>query len=1126
MIQNMMMSRRFMPLFLCQFFAALNDNFVKAALVFLILFSADIAQAPAMVSAAGAVFIIPYFILSGLGGQIADKFEKAMVARRLKLGEIAVALIAAAGFALNSVALLMLALAMTGALSALFSPVKYSILPEQLETRELTAGNAIFEGATFAAILLGAAVGGVFSAAAEPLIVSAAMVMVALASYAFACLIPPSAVSTPDLAVDRNPLMSTWRVIREFRKTRPLWAGGLIVSWFWLVGTVVLSILPSVAKDVLGGDQSLVSACLALFVLGIALGSFLAAKASRMRPNLGVVPLAALAMGAFSIDLAWTLSNAPAGMAMTPSELVTTAYGGRLAIDLVGLAICGGLFVVPSFAAVQSWAAPGERARVIAAVNIISAAFMGVAGLAVAAAQASGVGFYTLLRLLAVGNLIAALIVLKAWGGHVMRELGVIVFRTLFRVKVKGVENLPEPGAPMVIAPNHVSLIDGPLLRAFLPINPTFAVHAGWANKWWMRLLLSGLPHQPVDFSEPATAMRLVRIVKSGAPLVIFPEGRITVTGQMMKVYDGVAMIAEKTGAAVVPVRIEGAERSPLSYLRQGQVRKALFPQITLTVEKPIQLSSRISEEGKRRRKAATRVLQDAMMEAATRSMIGEKTLFEALTEAAKTRDAGAPILEDATGGQLSYRQLIRAAQVLSRKLDPMTAERENVGVMLPNAAGAAVTFFALQSIARVPAMLNFTAGADSIESCCRAAEVRTILTSRAFVEAAMLEAVVERLSILCKIVYLEDVKTDVALLDKLRGVVQGRKAYVAQRPDDPAVVLFTSGSEGAPKGVVLSHRNILANVGQSLARVDVNSEDKVFNVLPVFHSFGLTAGLLMPLLAGVPVFLYPSPLHYRVVPELIYQTNSTILFGANTFLAGYARTAHAYDFRSLRLVLAGAEPVRADTRAIFMERFGVRILEGYGVTEAAPVLAMNTPLENRAGTVGRLSPLMEARLEPVDGVAVGGRLHVRGPNIMLGYLKEENPGVLVPPPDGWHDTGDIVSIDADGFIAIQGRAKRFAKLGGEMVSLAAVEALAHEVWPDADTAAAAVADKRKGERIVLVTTARVADRDQILHAIKRKGASELLGPAELIIVDALPLLGSGKTDHRAVAALIAENQH
>jgi hypothetical protein len=373
------------------------------------------------------------------------------------------------------------------------------------------------------------------------------------------------------------------------------------------------------------------------------------------------------------------------------------------------------------------------------------------------------------------------------------------------------------------------------------------------------------------------------------------------------------------------------------------------------------------------------------------------------------------------------------------------------------------------------------------------------VLTSRAFVERARLESVVEALAREVKIVWLDDVRADIALGDKLRGVLRGSRPQVRRSPDDPAVILFTSGSEGAPKGVVLSHRNIMANAAQALARVDANSADKVFNVLPVFHSFGLTGGLIMPLLAGVPVFLYPSPLHYRIVPELIYITGATIAFGTDTFLSGYARSAHPYDFRTLRLLVAGAEPVKPQTRTVYMEQFGVRILEGYGVTEVAPVAAMNTPMANRPGTVGRLSPLMEARLEPVEGVEDGGRLHLKGPNVMLGYLKADNPGVIEPPPDGWHDTGDIVSIDADGFITILGRAKRFAKVAGEMVSLAAAESLAGEVWPEADCAVVAVPDRRKGERLVLVTTARGARRDALVSHARARGAGELVVPADII---------------------------
>ncbi len=441
----------------------------------------------------------------------------------------------------------------------------------------------------------------------------------------------------------------------------------------------------------------------------------------------------------------------------------------------------------------------------------------------------------------------------------------------------------------------------------------------------------------------------------------------------------------------------------------------------------------------------------------------------------------------------------------------------------MPNSNGVAATFFALQTIGRVPAMLNFSAGPVNVRAACRAAQVKVVLTSRAFIDKGRLAPLIEALQADTKIVYLDDVRKTIGAFDKLRGLLDGTRQRVARKSDDPAVILFTSGSEGTPKGVVLSHRNILANAAQALARVDANAEDKVFNALPVFHSFGLTGGLMMPLLAGIPVYLYPSPLHYRIIPELIYQTNSTILFGTDTFLAGYARSAHSYDFRALRLVLAGAEAVKERTRALYLSRFGVRILEGYGVTETAPVLAMNTPMANKPGTVGRLSPLMEARLDPAPGIEGGGRLFVRGPNVMLGYLRADNPGVIEPLADGWHDTGDIVSIDAEGFISIKGRAKRFAKIAGEMISLSAVEAMAAALWPNAQSIAVTVPDDRKGERLVLITTERDATRDAMLKQARAAGATELSAPSHVIVVDKVPLLGTGKTDYVAASALAKE---
>jgi len=449
--------------------------------------------------------------------------------------------------------------------------------------------------------------------------------------------------------------------------------------------------------------------------------------------------------------------------------------------------------------------------------------------------------------------------------------------------------------------------------------------------------------------------------------------------------------------------------------------------------------------------------------------------------------------------------------------------EGRALGVMLPNANGAVVTILGLMTAGRVPAMINFTSGATNILAACKAAQVETILTSRVFIEKGKLTNLLAAIEKEVRIVYLEDVRPTITFGDKMRGLLQANRPLVKRKPDDWAAILFTSGSEGVPKGVVLSHRNMLANTAQAAARIDFGREDKVFNVLPLFHSFGLTVGLVLPLVSGVQIYLYPSPLHYRTVSELIYGVNATILFGTDTFLNGYARVAHPYDFRSLRYILAGAEAVKESTRRTYMEKFGLRILEGYGVTETAPVLALNTPMFNKFGSVGRVLPGMEARLDKVEGVDEGGRLFVRGPNVMLGYLKVDKPGVLEPPEEGWHDTGDIVTIDEQGFVAIKGRAKRFAKIGGEMISLAAVETLAAELWPNALSAVVAVPDPRKGERLILVTQQKDATRSELTAFAKSKHASDLMIPAEVWVLDKLPMLGSGKADMMGLAKLVQE---
>ena len=507
-------------------------------------------------------------------------------------------------------------------------------------------------------------------------------------------------------------------------------------------------------------------------------------------------------------------------------------------------------------------------------------------------------------------------------------------------------------------------------------------------------------------------------------------------------------------------------------------------------------------------------------------------TLFSGVIEAATEHGGEKVILEDADGTSLTYTKLIVASLVLGGRLKKFTKAGENVGVLLPNAAGLAVTLFGLNAYDRVAAILNFTAGKKALRSAVRTAQLRTILTSKRFVEAGNLQDLIAALSdteyapgAKAQIVYLEDVRASIGILDKLAGAARALLASRLYGPapakaDKPAVILFTSGTEGAPKGVVLTNANLVSNAQQSIAHLSnvLVPGDILMNPLPMFHSFGLTAGTLVPLFAGVKCVLYPSPLHYRQVAKLIDKVKATWIVSTDTFLAGYARAAEPGQLASLKYAVAGAEKVKEPTRQLW-RKSGATLLEGYGVTETSPVLACNLPNDNRDGTVGRPLPGVEARLDPVPGLNDGKRLFVRGPNVMAGYMFADRPGVLVPPDGGWHDTGDIVTID-DGFIAIRGRAKRFAKLGGEMVSLAAIETLTYGLWGEAQHVCLSFPDPRKGEQLLLVTDNPDASKDALLAHARREGFPDLWVPKEILVVAAVPVLASGKVDLQATISM------
>ncbi|MBF0188455.1 MAG: acyl-[ACP]--phospholipid O-acyltransferase [Magnetococcales bacterium] len=1123
---TLLAKRRFLPLFLTQALGAFNDNLFKNALVIMVTYRAMTLagiSTELMVTAAAGVFILPFFLFSATAGLIADRWDKARTIRWVKFGEVLIMVLAAFAFSMDRLDLLILVLFLMGTQSAFFGPLKYAILPDHLHESELIAGNALVEAGTFLAILLGTVAGGILIMGDQGVTyVSTGVIILALAGWGISLTIPSSRIGDPSLVIRPNIFKETAAILRFTTEKKEVFRSILGISWFWLVGATFLAQFPTFAKEVVGGDAGVVTLFLTLFSLGIGIGSILCQKLLKGSISAQYVPFGALGMSLFIFDLqaaAQGLNPLPGTTLLSVSTFLEQPLHWRIMVDLVMIAVNGGLFIVPLYAIMQERSDPDKRARVIAGNNVMNALFMVASALLTAVMLGQSFTVPEVFLAIGVVNLLVSVYVVALVPDTIIKMALQGLFKLLYRVEIKGLENLEKAGDKAVIVVNHVSFLDAPLLAAFLPEKPLFAINTQMAEKWWVKPFLRLVRAFPLDPTNPLSLRSLTRAVAEGGHCVIFPEGRLTVTGALMKIYEGPGVVADRSGATIVPIRIDGAQYSWFTRLR-GKIRPRLFPTITLTVEAPRSLDLPEDLRGRARRKRIGTQLYDILCDIIVSTANRERTLFQALLDAREIHGGDHVVLEDLQRSPMDYSRLITASMVLGNQLAKGTERGERVGVLLPNASASAAVFFGLQAQGRVPAMLNFSAGPKSLASACRTATLKRVITSRRFVKLGKLEEAIDAMqSAGAHIIWLEESKEEIGWPQKVRGVVSTlllrlRKNDPRISADDPAVVLFTSGSEGEPKGVVLSHKNILVNTLQLSSRIDYSPTDRVFNALPIFHAFGLTGGLLLPVLGGIRVFLYPSPLHYRIVPELAYDTNATILFGTDTFLSGYARMANPYDFYSVRHVFAGAEKVREETRRVWSERFGLRILEGYGATETAPALSTNTPMHCRTGSVGRLLPGISHALEPVPGIEAGGRLKVWGPNVMLGYLRPDNPGVLDAVSDGIYDTGDIVTIDEEGFVTIRGRAKRFAKIAGEMVSLGAVEEMASTLWPEAGNAVVALPDPRKGERLILMTTQPEANRKALADHARAQGASELMVPRTVRLIKALPVLGTGKTDY------------
>jgi acyl-[acyl-carrier-protein]-phospholipid O-acyltransferase/long-chain-fatty-acid--[acyl-carrier-protein] ligase len=698
-------------------------------------------------------------------------------------------------------------------------------------------------------------------------------------------------------------------------------------------------------------------------------------------------------------------------------------------------------------------------------------------------------------------------------GARLVFKLFFLVFH---RVRVEGRENIPATYDKLIVIANHASLVDGLLIWTYLKLPFRIIVDRTVAGKFFYRPFMQNRYTVPIDSMNPYSLKEVIHKVNEGIPLFIFPEGRMTWTGSLMKIYEGTGFAALRTGACILPIHLGNIYKT--MYAKKHPGRKFFTP-ITITVgkmQRPMNLDNLPHNAQKRE---ASRIIYRMLSEVYFEAHNKPSTLGREFIRKCKEHK-GKLLYNDGTGKSVTYWKTLVGAFALGRCLS--RHGEQNIGVMLPNLTVTALIFIGLQLFRKTPVFLNYSSGPGALGHAMELADLKVIITSRQFLERIRLsKAVFEGRDV----VFLEDLKEQVGMADKLYGLVRaffstGYKELLPGECRETACILFTSGSEGLPKGVCLSHENIISNVYQALSRIDVRTSDYFLNALPIFHSFGLMFGIIIPVFAGVKSFLYVSPLHYRVVPEVAYEQGCTIFCGTNTFLNGYAKKANPYDFYSMRYIFCGAEALSESVFDKYAKTFGIRVMSGYGATECSPIVCINSALEHEYGTVGMVLPGMEYKVLPVEGIdhkgGTSGKLYVRGKNVMKGYLKNEkaNRKYLVE-DEGWYDTGDIVEITEGGFVKIVGRLKRFAKISGEMISLTALEAaLAGEFGDRKDVAVMAIPDEHKGERLVLVTNSRHADMKSLREIIRSKGFSDLACPRDIHFLKEIPKLGTGKVDY------------
>jgi acyl-[acyl-carrier-protein]-phospholipid O-acyltransferase/long-chain-fatty-acid--[acyl-carrier-protein] ligase len=1105
--ENILKNGGFQAFLWTQFLGAFNDS-VYQTIVALHVGDAN----PAYIPLVPAVFTLPSLLFSGYSGHLADVVSKRKVLISVKVFEIAIMLFGlwtlVAGWTEGMLGVVFL----MGLHAAIFSPAKYGIVPEILGDRDLSRGNALLEMSTFVSIVLGIAGGGALFALWRGTPWRMGLVTLAVSALGVAASIGIARVpaSGARQRFQWNPFGEIAGSTRHLLHDRSLWLAVLGIAYFWFAGVLLKTNLQYFGKDVLHTNDNGVSILWAFLAIGIGAGNLLAGRLSGDKVELGLVPLGALLMAVAAVVT----------VIVRHSFTLATAA-------VVLLAMASGLFVVPLYAFVQQRSDSTEKGRVVAANNFYQTIGM---------LLASGVMWlcYTKLHLGSEVILVGfgvSLVVVTAYILTVVPDFFVrfalwLLTHSLFRIKIRGAENVPFHG-PALLVSNHMSHVDGFLIGACVQRFIRFMVWKPYYElktlNWFFRLTNS----IPVGTSGPRDMVESIRAARkeiaAGHVVCIFAEGAISRTGNMLPFKRGLEKIVDGTDVPIIPVHLDRMWGSIFSF-----ERGKFFWKWPKSIPYPVTVSFGRALPSNTPAHQVRQAVQELAADATAHRVTPADTLPARFIRTARSNWRRFA-MADSTGRQLTYGETLTGSLLVGRACTAGSAPQAMVGVLLPSTVAGALVNLGLTLEGRVPVNLNLTAGREAMEGAIAQCEIRTVITSRIFLKKLALE-----LPSTVSCLFVEDVIKSAGAFDKARAFLAAR--FFARgrnvRPDAIATVIFSSGSTGVPKGVLLSHYNVLANIEAIAQLFWIQPEDRIAGVLPFFHSFGFTVTVWFPMISGCGVVYHPNPTEAQAIGELVQKYQATLLLSTPTFCSTYIRKCTKEQFASLRYVLVGAEKLRENIATAFREKFGLELLEGYGSTEMAPVVAVNAPtfeagrdtqIGCKPGTVGHPLPGVAVRIvDPATFAPLPpnteGLLLVKGSNRMLGYLKQPERTAEVF-HDGWYITGDIALVDDEGFVKITDRLSRFSKIGGEMVPHLKVEEAILGFLEDGHCAVAGIPDEQRGERLVALYVAPGVTPADLWQRLNASDLPRLWVPKRenLYPVESLPTLGTGKLDLRGV---------